>query len=361
MKADQSTRFLLVLILFISAGILPACGAGEPEASPSPAVPEIEETATGEVQTPTIERPTSTAVPGRNRVILIAPPETEPELASELTEVFTELASSASLEFEVRPSFSPEELSPSIRLVSALPPDPGLAELAESAPQIQFLGISIPGLEPAHNLSLIDIQGISADKIGFLAGYLAALVTPEWRVGALTTSDTEEGLAHRQGFLNGAVFLCGLCRQTYPPFITYPLYAEAPSGSSPQEWLTLGGILVNQAVSSAYLAPGTDQDALIEYLAENEVNLVGVISPPPGFEDHWIATLSVDIPAAINTIWPDLVAGQGGASLAVPLSVTHVNPDLLSPGRLRLVENLISDLANGYIDTGVGSAPPPSE
>jgi hypothetical protein len=286
-------------------------------------------------------------------VILIAPPGADADLVSELTDTFTELVASASLDFEVRPTLSQEDLSTSLRLVIALPPDPGLAALAGAAPQIQFLGISIPGLEAAHNLSVISSEGISPDRIGFLAGYLTAVVTPEWRVGALTTNDTADGIAHRQGFLNGAVFFCGLCQQTYPPFNSYPLYVEASSITAPQEWLSFGSILVDQAVQSAYLAPGSDHEALLEYLAEAGINLVGVIPPPPGLEDQWIATISGDITSIIHAIWPDLIAGQGGVSLAAPLSATHINPHLFSPGRQRLIENLISELANGYIDTGV--------
>lgn len=361
MRTNYPINFLPILVLSIYALTLIACGTAATDATPSPAVPATGEPVVTEVQSPTREVPTPTTIPSRNLVVLVAPPEAEVGLVNELTDIFTELANSASLEFEVQQSFSPGDLSPGVRLVVALPPDPGLADMAENAPQIQFLGISIPGLDPAHNLSLIDIEGISPDKIGFLAGYLTAVVTPEWRVGALTTSDTADGLAHSQGFINGAIFFCGLCRQTYPPFNTYPLYVEAPSGSDPQEWLSFGGILVNQAVVSTYVSPGADYETTLEYLAENDINLVGVIPPPPGLEDHWIATLSGDIPSAINTIWPDLIAGQGGASLSVPLGLSYINPELLSPGRQRLVENLISDLANGYIDTGVAANPVPSD
>ncbi|MCK4900240.1 MAG: hypothetical protein KAS38_15780, partial [Anaerolineales bacterium] len=268
-----------------------------------------------------------------------------------------ELAESEDLDFEVRNSFTQQDLSPDLKVVAAIPPDPGLAELAQAAPATQFLGIAIPGLEPAPNLSIINTQETSPDRIGFLAGYLAAVIAPEWRVGVVSTSDTSEGVSQRQGFLNGAIFFCGLCRQTYPPFNTYPMYVEAPSASSPQEWQTVGDILIDQAVQTAFIAPGVSDESVIEYLASAGINLIGTVPPPPGLRDQWIATINGDFPSALQTVWPDLITGQGGASLPVTLTATHRNPDLFSPGRQRLVDNLISELSNGFIDTGVETTP----
>ena len=290
-------------------------------------------------------------------MILVAPPEASSTEFEELASTLVELAEAEDLDFEVRSSFTQQDLSPVLKIVVAIPPDPGLAELAHAAPATQFLGIAIPGLEPAPNLSIINTQEISPDRVGFLAGYLAAVVAPEWRVGTLSTNDTPEGVSQRQGFLNGAIFFCGLCRQTYPPFNTYPMYVEAPSASSPQEWQTVGDILIDQAVQTAFIAPGVSDDSLFEHLASAGINLIGTVPPPAGLRDQWIATIGGDVPSALMAVWPDLITGQGGASLPAPLTATHRNPDLFSPGRQRLVDNLISELSDGFIDTGVETIP----
>ena len=357
MKSIPAFNPLLTLFLIIGTLTLVACGSAETVGTPSPSVVITEQPLATEVETPQSEAPTPTTLPSRSLVILIAPPGTNAELVAEITDTLTELADSASLDFEVRPSISQEDLSASVRLVIAIPPDSGLADLAGAAPQIQFLGISIPGLVPATNLSVISSEEISPDRIGFLAGYLAAVVAPEWRVGVISTSDTPEGVSQRQGFLNGAVFFCGLCRQTYPPFNSYPMYVEAPSGSSPQEWQTVGDILIDQAVQTAFIAPGVSDESLIEHLASAGINLIGTVPPPPGLRDQWIATIGGDIISPIQAIWPDLIADQGGASLPALLTVTHINPDLFSPGRQRLVDNLIVELSSGFIDTGVVTSP----
>jgi len=55
----------------------------------------------------------------------------------------------------------------------------------------------------------------------------------------------------------------------------------------------------------------------------------------------------------LQTIWPDLMKGEGGADLPAALAVSDINPELLSPGRHRLVEDLIQEIQSGFIDTGV--------
>jgi hypothetical protein len=113
-------------------------------------------------------------------------------------------------------------------------------------------------------------------------------------------------------------------------------------------------ILIGNAVESAYVAPGTGDEALLEYLAAAGISLIGSTPPPSGLQDHWIATITADISAAVRNAWPDLIAGQGGAEYPARLTVTDINPDLFSPGRQRLVEKLIDELTAGFIDTGVG-------
>jgi hypothetical protein len=53
---------------------------------------------------------------------------------------------------------------------------------------------------------------------------------------------------------------------------------------------------------------------------------------------------------------------SAGQSSFVPIQFTHINPELFTPGKQRLAEQILSDLQTGYIDTGVdlttGENPP---
>ncbi len=66
-----------------------------------------------------------------------------------------------------------------------------------------------------------------------------------------------------------------------------------------------------------------------------------------------MASIEPDLFHSIETIWPELVAGNGGRELPSPLTLTHINPALLSPGKQRLAEEILDNLLNGLVDTGV--------
>jgi hypothetical protein len=299
------------------------------------------------------ETPSPPPTPSTEVAVLLAPPGADPDQVEILQATLGELAVSSGLGFQLASSLAPGEIEQTLRILVALPPDPGLETLAEAAPGVQFVGIGIPGLQPVGNLSVISAQDSSPDHQGFLAGYIAALVTPDWRVGALSLSETPTGLATRQGFINGAVFFCGLCRPTYPPYLTYPMYVELPSGASSADWQAAADTLKGSSVQTIFLAPGAGDESLLADLAQAGINIIGSVPPPPAFKDHWVATVSVDLTPSLRQLWPDLLAGKGGADLSPSIQIGDVNPDLLSQGRQRLVEELLENLQGGFIDTGV--------
>jgi hypothetical protein len=342
-------------MLLISSLILFACTPANTESTATQAAPTSPEASALPSATPLEPTQEATPIFVQSKVVFVAAPSADPVLSEQISRTLSELAASEDLDFEQRTTFTPGDPTAEIKLLAAIPPDPGLAAIAGAAPATQFLGIAIPGLEPAANLTVIDAQGISPDKAGFLAGYLAAVATPEWRVGIISSSDSSAGIAQRGGFLNGAVFFCGLCRQTYPPFNIYPMFAEAPGNSSPSEWLALANTLIDSAVQTVYIPPGVGDDSLVEYLAEAGINIIATRSPLPGLKERWIAIITADFPLVIRSVWPDLIAGQGGSVLSAPLTFSDPNYNLFSPGRQHLVEKMLAELSTGFIDTGVES------
>ncbi len=290
-------------------------------------------------------------------VVLLAPSEAQSNQIEDLVATLTDLARADGLQFNIQQSFSSEDFSPKIRLVVAMAPDPGISKLAEAAPNTQFLGIGIPGLKPSDNISLIGPDGARPDERGFLAGYLAAAITPEWRVGVISVSDTVEGVTTRDGFLNGVVYFCGLCRQTHPPYYNYPLFVELPSGASQAEWLALTDVLRDKFVKTVYIPPGAGDQALLNSLAQAEINIIGGSAPPQAIRQHWVASIYSDYIPTLKEIWPLLLAGNGNMTRPMSLFIRDINPELVSPGRLHLVEGMLKDLQSGYIDTGAQQSP----
>ena len=253
----------------------------------------------------------------------------------------------------MRASLRPSDLNPGPRLVIALPPNQALTDLVAAAPDTQFLALGIPGAQPAPNLTTIAGQTDRTDMQGYLAGYTAAALSEGWRVGVIGDTSTPQGKGAVQGFLNGVVYFCGLCRPPYPPFFQYPVSAEVSSGASAEELKSAADELIAQGVLTAYVAPGVGSDELFTYLADQGVNIIAGVDPPAGVKEHWVATIKTDTSAAVKSLLPKLLAGQGGATLEAPLVMDNRNPDLFSPGKQHLVEGFMADLESGYVDTGV--------
>ena len=128
-----------------------------------------------------------------------------------------------------------------LKVVIAFPPDPGLAALTAAAPGVQFLAVDIPNLATAPNLSSIGANGFPVDQQAFLAGYIAGLVAPEWKVGILSQKDNPCGDIAVTAFTNGFVYYCGSCRNPlFPqPAGIYPVVVRIPSDAKPGTYIGL--------------------------------------------------------------------------------------------------------------------------
>ena len=88
-------------------------------------------------------------------------------------------------------------------------------------------------------------------------------------------------------------------------------------------------------------------------ILDNGLTLLGSGVPPESLRPHWAVSLASDPLAQVQGLLPQLLQGQGGQNLPLPLGFAEVNPDLFSPGKQRLAEQMLADLLADYIDTGV--------
>ena len=290
--------------------------------------------------------------------ILLLPADIPQAEAERYQTLVYDLAQANQMRFQVRNELSPQDLAfegPALKVVVVLPPDPGLAALAAAAPGVQFLAVGIPDLPAAANISTVGADGIPADKQAFLAGYIAGLVAPEWKVGVLYQKDTPGGEAARDAFNNGFVFYCGYCRNPYfpQPAGIYPIMVGIPADTPERDYFGHADLLIQNIVKVAYVYPAIATPDLLSYMAQAGMLLVGQNLPGEDVRPNWIASIQPDLIAAIQQIFPDLVAGLGGQAVSTPLGLTDVNPNLLSEAKLRLVQDVLTGLQNGTIGTGV--------
>jgi hypothetical protein len=322
----------LVLIVLLSA-----CSAETTPVEPSP-IPS----ATVAVV------PTLTPTPTIPLAILVLPADLEPEASNLYQKTVYDLTQASGMRFQVRNHLTPADLEPGLKIVIALFDDPGLAALAPAAPEVQFLAIGIPGIGAGGNVSVLG-DASQADVAGFLAGYTAAMLTDDYRIGMLMPKDNNDAIRMFNSFSNGMRYYCGLCRPYFYLPWSFPQYLEIPADEDPNNYDAYADILILQRKAGTLLIhPAIQTQDLVDYIGTTGVYMIGMVTPeqrPAG----WVMTIQPDTVKAIQTAWNQLLAGQGGVTVQAPLGLSDVDPSLLSPGKLRLVQTTLNDLQAGLI------------
>jgi hypothetical protein len=133
----------------------------------------------------------------------------------------------------------------------------------------------------------------------------------------------------------------------------YPIIVRIPTDALAGDYTGYARLLIQNAVRVAYLYPDIATPDILSYMAQNSVNLISQTLPREDIRPNWVASIAPDLTSVLQHIFPDLVAGKGGKVAPTPLSLTDVNPDLLSDAKLRLVQEILTGLQNGTIGTGV--------
>jgi len=335
-------KWLFWLALMV---LLAGCGGTPQMEIPTPSIsPEASPTSLPE---PT-EIPTPTALPPT--AVLWAPPEADQNLVQAIQETVSQSATEAGMRFQVHPALSLDLINTEdVQWVIALPPAVGLNDLVMATPHVRYLAIGVEGQVAAPNLSVIVATENGHDQQGFMAGYLAAVMTPDWRVGVISIADSEAGQLARRSFITGAKFFCGFCSPTYPPYQEYPLYVQMNGAATLAEWQAAADLLLQKNVETIFVVSGAGDENLLRYLASSSIHLIGTASPPDDLRETWVATLGYHPLDAFQKFWPEFLAGTDGRTVTIPLSLFDINSNWISPGQVGLVEKMLLEVQSGYI------------
>ena len=322
-------------IIFVA--ILVACGHSTPEATPT-AIPT--DTA--------IPTATFTATPSTPLAILVMPADLDPAQYELYQSTVYDLAQQSGFRFQVRNSLSEGDLESTLRVVIALPPDPGIAALAAAAPQAQFLAINIPGLTAGGNISVL-ANDIQTDIVAFIAGYIGALITEDYRIGMIYPDENADALSALDAYTNGKAYACGICQRYYYLPYDFPQSIPIPTTEPPENYGGYAVYLIQQReVDFIYVYPAIATPELLAYIGSSGAVQVGS-SPQGGLPLYWAASITPDTIGAIQVAWAGVVAGQGGQAVQSPLKITDVDPNLLSPAKQAEAEQVLTELLAGRI------------
>jgi len=343
-------RRLLVFIILLSliGSSLSACGKnGMPAVTPTGEETNQLDPETSATAEPS---PANTVLP--SQVIFWTSDGAELSLVSNTQTLLLTLAENDGLELVPRDSLSISDLTPAIKIVVALEPAPNLMSLVESSPHVQFLSVNVPNLTPGANLSVINATKEDVERQAFMAGYLAAILTEDYRVGVLVQSGTEFGQSVIDSFFVGARYFCGLCNSRFAPIEYYPKLAEIADPTQLQSWKMAADLLIAESVKAVYVQPEASSIDLLVYLMDSGVRIISAVSPTEGMQtDNWIGTLKLDPSFAIQEIWPKLLNGEGNMRGVLSISLIDTEAGWVSEGRKALFEKTLNEVLNGYIGT----------
>lgn len=330
-----------IFLLFLIGVLLAGCSANPGQ----PARP-----ATG--ATPTAAQSVSTATPAATptlqatKVLFIDPS------GSSLKTVLTDLSGKSGLTLVDQPALQKSDLTPEVKVVVLLTPPADLADLLAAAPQAQFIVVSGVDVTAGNNLTVIRAK---AENQAFIAGYISTLLSTDFRAAALLPNDTALGTGLKDIFVNGGHYFCGVCAPGWPLKVYYPVTAEQPSTADGPTWqAAAAGLFDNQKAEVFYLSQASLKNEVIAYFqgktqGEKTVVLLGEQTPPDQLKAQWAATVHFDLAAALQQVWPNVIAGKGGAVQQAAILVDDTSTGLLSAGRMRLVKDLMQKLEAGTL------------
>lgn len=340
LNSESPVRFIHALFLILIIALLSACGRSTATEAPT-AIP---------TDTP-IPTPTLTPSPTTPLAILVVPVDMDQAASALYQKTVYDLAQGSGFRFQVRNVLTPEDVAdPMLKVVIAFPPDPGIAALAPTAPQVQFLTVNIPSLTAGGNVSVLagDSQ---VDIPAFLAGYTAAMITDEYHIGMVIPQGNGDAQRAFNAFSNGMTYYCGLCRTFYILPYEFPQYIEIPADEDPGSYGGYANVLINdRKVYTLFIYPDLANADFLSYLGSTGAMIIGTEMPDPR-PGGWVMSIQPDTIKAIQSSWPNLIAGQGGVTVQSPLGIADVDPSLLSPGKQRLVQETLDALLAGRIST----------
>ena len=264
-----------------------------------------------------------------------------------LQAALSELSAKSGLTLASLPALQKSDLTPDVKVAVLLAPPGDLADLIAAAPQVQFVVVSTVDLPAAENLTIIRTK---VENQAFIAGYISVLLSTDFRAAGLLPTDGPLGEGLKEAFVNGGHYFCGVCAPGWPLNMYYPMVAEQPSTADGPTWQAAAASLFDtQKVEVYYLTQAAARPEVIAYLqgrtqADKTLIVLGDATPPDALKAQWAATVHFDLAAALQQVWPDVVAGKGGVVQPAKLLVDDVNSDILGPGKMRLVNNLMDQL-----------------
>lgn len=334
---NRFASLLIVLIALALAGCQVSTPVPIPTTPPGTALPAPTQSAVA-----TLPAPSATPAPSK---VLLVTGEGNGALvdAAAVKALLTELAAPAKWTVEERKTLQPGEVNAQVKVAVLLAQPANLAELMAASPTTQFILITAADVPAKGTLSVVRAN---PEHLAFVAGYIATIISPDWRSAGLLPEQPKTLL---EAFQNGGRYFCGRCAPNFAPVVFFPVGAAVPvNGGLPAAQNALEALKKN-VLQTVYIPAEIGTPEVLDYLNAQRVTLLGGSTPPEALKARWAVTVQQDALAALRSMWAEVAAGKGGKGVSAAITFTDVNESLFSIGKQRLAQEVIQGLADGSI------------
>ncbi|PKO07353.1 MAG: hypothetical protein CVU41_01240 [Chloroflexi bacterium HGW-Chloroflexi-3] len=186
-----------------------------------------------------------------------------------------------------------------------------------------------------------------ADRL-FIAGYLSAMISNDWRVGGLLPPISYQNTNADKVFQNGVVFLCGRCAPTFGPIVKFPMTALLSNPEDNESTLQAYGEISTNKINTLYIPSSYLFDDLVILFKQSGVTIVSdAISGVD--QSDWIDYAIVD---NLSNLIMEAISKTDQQEELVTIPVEYsvfASSRELSPGKSNFIANMIQTLQAGFI------------
>ncbi len=307
----KKQRIFTITSLFVILVLLFGISGCTERSTPTPEIPTL---------TPTPEfTPTATQAPAR--IVLFDPAA---RASAAVTTMVNDFAAANALVFETWTEINSDLAGVKIMVVfSGLD---NLAEVAASAPQTQFI-TTAQNTATAANISTLSANPV---HLAFMAGYLAAMTSVEWRAGALLSDPLNVGLA--DAFTRGGEYLCGRCTPKFGPSLYYPVTYILDGSNDAFAWRAQAQTMWSETyANSVYIDTAADFPEVLDIFTDK---VLFSSNPASANLARYAAILGGEMTSTLQTALPELLTGSGGKTYNSRIELLVINnPEVVSEAK----------------------------
>ncbi len=331
------TQILIVILIALASSCTgrPAAGTDNGGSPPSE---------TAAVPTDAAPPPsTQLSVPPTPAFVLVAD---EGRVANDFSVSLSAALADQGMELLVLPEEESRTLPEEVQYILAYsaPSAAGLRELNPDLPII-ILDASVAVDSPTPGIRFSESFYRNA---AFAAGNLAAIITPEYRIGYIDLVGQEISGGFTS-FSNGVIYYCGLCSPQYPPFIPYPVYTQLSSPYTSENINSVIESLQGYKVTTVYLHPFLYSSELAQNLENAGILSIStelLISQIDG--EQTAIAFSPDYADTAYQLVTLLLSDEGLGELS-PGVIISAGYNLIGEGKMKHLEEVLNMLEIGLI------------